>query len=191
MEDRTLGFYDSDPEGYSEKTFGRDVSSQLGRFAAKVSAGGRVLDLGCGSGRDTLSLRRMGFRVTPVDGSEGMCRMARRNTGAPVRRLLFSDLDYDSEFEGVWACASLLHVPMEELPGVLELVKRALVPGGVLYTGFKEGSGEGYEGERWYTRLDADGLRPLLEGADLSVMEVWRDVDADGTVWVSALSEKV
>lgn len=184
--DGTLGFYDSDPEGYARSTLGRDVSPLRGMFASRLPEGARVLDLGCGSGRDSKAFTDMGFDVVPVDGSEGMCRVASELLGVPVRRLLFSDLDYKEGFDGVWACASLLHVHPEELPDVMDKAHRALRPGGVLFVSFKSGSFTGVRDGRWYTDLDEEGVRGLAERTGFGVDEVVVTEDAMGTVWTNA-----
>ena len=118
MDETTRRFYDGDPDGYSEATRWNDVADLTGRFISHLPNGARILDLGCGSGRDTLAFRSLGFEVVPVDGSEGMCRITSENTGSEVRRLDFLDLDYIDEFDGVWACASLLHLRPEEIPEI-------------------------------------------------------------------------
>lgn len=184
----TLSFYDSDPRGYSDSTFLTDMSDARSRFASRLPEGARVLDLGCGSGRDTLAFSRMGFRVTPVDGSEGMCGVAEGNTGIPVRNITFDELDYDACFDGVWACASLLHVPSSELPDVLDKVRRVLVPGGILFACFKEGDFEGVRDGRHYTDLTVDALVDLLEGCGFEVLETWTSEDGRGTRWSNVVS---
>lgn len=191
MDDGTIGYYDSDPEGYSERTSGRDMAVQRGMFVSYLPEGGRILDLGCGSGRDSAAMMRMGFDVVPVDGSEGMCRVASENIGVPVRHLLFDELDYDGEFDGVWACASLLHVPSHDLRHILSLVRRSLRDGGVLFVCFKKGSFEGYRDGRWYTDMDLPGLEALVRSAGLMPVKMWEAGDVDGTVWVNALARRV
>lgn len=187
MDDPTLAYYDADPRGYADSTFSIDMSAQLERFASGLPPGGRVLDLGCGSGRDALALTSMGFEVVPTDGSEGMCAEAGRRTGLEVRLLRFDDLDYDSEFDGVWACASLLHVPSTRLPTVLSSARRALVPGGRMFACFKHGTFEGMRGGRWYTDMDGERLAGVLEGTGLSAEDV-RTVTSDrGEVWLEAI----
>lgn len=185
--DGTIGFYDSDPEGYSEATFGNDVSDIRGRFMSHLPEGARILDLGCGSGRDTLAFRDLGYDVVAVDGSEGMCRVAERNIGMPVRHLMFSDLDYENEFDGVWACASLLHLPMDELGDVMVKVRRALKPGGVLYVSFKEGKFSGIRDGRFYTDLMEDGVMKLAEESSFELLDLWENCDPRGIVWVNAI----
>ncbi|MBQ8180172.1 MAG: class I SAM-dependent methyltransferase [Candidatus Methanomethylophilaceae archaeon] len=183
-----IDFYDTDPEGYSEETFTADVSELRDRFLAHLPAGARILDLGCGSGRDTVAFRSMGFTVVPVDGSEGMCRVAVTNTGSPVRRLLFSDLDYDSEFDGVWACSSLLHVPSVELPRIMSLVHRALRPDGILYVSFKEGVYEGVRDGRYYTDATVGSLTDLVPSDLFSPVDVWTSREPGrGVTWVNGI----
>ena len=187
MDEATRMFYDGDPEGYSETTRWNDVTALTGRFISHLPHGARILDLGCGSGRDTLAFRRLGFHVVPVDGSEGMCRIASESTGSEVRRLDFLDLDYVDEFEGVWACASLLHLRPEEIPEVMGLVRRALRSGGVFFLSFKEGDFRGYRDGRWYTDMTLEGLRELAEGTGFEVLDMWESVDRRGVRWVSGI----
>lgn len=188
----TIGFYDADPEGYSEKTFGSDMSPTRDRFLAFLKPGCRIIDLGCGSGRDSLAFHRMGYAVTSVDGSEGMCRIARRNTGLEVRHLMFSELDYDAEFDAAWAFASLLHLPSSELPGILARIRRALVPGGVLLMSFKEGDFEGERDGRHYTDMMQGSLRSLAESNGFAVLDLWSDTDQNtGIRWCTVIVESI
>ena len=187
MDETTRRFYDGDPDGYSEATRWNDVADLTGRFITHLPNGARILDLGCGSGRDTLAFRRLGFEVVPVDGSEGMCRIASENTGSEVRRLDFLDLDYVDEFDGVWACASLLHLRPEEIPEVMGLVRRALRIKGVFFLSFKEGGFRGYRDGRWCTDMTPEGLRELAEETGFEVLDMWESVDRRGVRWVSGI----
>ncbi len=187
----SIWFYDNDPEGYSAKTFKADVSKIRDRFLSYVPKGSRILDLGCGSGRDTLFFDQSGYVPVPVDGSEGMCAIAERNTGIKVRRLLFSDLDYESEFDAVWACSTLLHVPSKELPDVLAKIKRAMKDGAVFYLSFKEGTFEGKRDERMYTDMTQDRLRSLCEKCGFKTLESWSSLETGRqTVWCNAIVRK-
>ena len=122
-----------------------------------------------------------------MDGSEGMCRVASSNLGSEVRRLDFLELDYEDEFDGVWACASLLHLKADEVPVVLGLIRRALRVGGVVYVSFKEGTFEGFRDGRWYTDMTVDGLVRMAGDAGLPAEDVWLNTDPRGTVWVNAM----
>ena len=146
--------------------------SDLAAIADMIPHGAKILDLGCGSGRDTVAFREEGFLVVPVDGSEGMCRAAETVIGEAVRLLSFEDLDYEDEFDGVWACASLLHLGYTELRDVLVLICRALRDDGILFASFKKG---GYR---------------IAEDAGFEVERVWVDRDSEGRPWTNALLRK-
>lgn len=129
---RTLEFYAKEAAAYGARSDNVGVSKNLAAFIAKLPRYATVLDLGCGTGRDTRALIDTGFAVTAVDGSSEMAREAEKRIGRPVRVQLFEDLDDVEAFDGIWANASLLHVPRAGLPKVLTRVHRALKPGGLL-----------------------------------------------------------
>ena len=130
----------------------------------------------------------MGYRVTSVDGSEGMCRIARENTGLEVRHLLFADLDYIDAFDGVWACSSLLHVPSADLPHILSLVRRSLRSGGVFYLSFKDGDFEGERDGRYYTDMTIGTIPGLALSGGFDVVDVWNSKEPDRDIlWTNAI----
>lgn len=186
----TLDFYDRNAEEYGGMTFPADMSETRQVFLNLLKDGDSVLDLGCGSGRDSKSFMDAGYRVTAVDGSAGMCAVAERNTGLTVRHLLFSELDYEEEFDGIWACASLLHVPSAELPAILSLVRKALKEYGVFFCCFKKGWGERKDGERFYTDFMPNSLSDLLEENGFMVVRIWETPGPNGATWVNAVSRK-
>ena len=118
------------------------MSEQYGKYLQWLSKGSKILDLGCGSGRDSKFFIERGFDVTPVDGSGEMCLRAEKIIGKKVRKLTFDELDYDGVFDGVWACASLLHVKKDEMNETLKRVSRSMKPDGVLYISFRYGDDE-------------------------------------------------
>ena len=104
------------------------------------------------------------------DVSEEMCRRAEKYIGKPVLKMRFQDIAYEDKFDGIWACASLLHVPAEELPEVLKKMRRALKPGGVLYASFKYGEGTVYRGERQFSDFTEASIVPLFEEAGFEIL---------------------
>ncbi len=186
----TLDFYESNAEGYCDATYDIDMSESRGVFLNLLEAGAAVLDLGCGSGRDAKAFSDEGMEVVAVDGSPAMCRIAARNTRLEVRNLRFSELDYEGDFDAVWACASLLHVPMGELPGVLSLVRRALRKWGLFFCCFKKGFGEREDGGRSYTDMLPDQLSDVLSSNGFVPVRIWESEGRDGTVWVNSVSRK-
>ncbi|MDO8800466.1 bifunctional 2-polyprenyl-6-hydroxyphenol methylase/3-demethylubiquinol 3-O-methyltransferase UbiG [Phenylobacterium sp.] len=139
---QTLAFYDREAEAYAGRRLPK-ASPRLIDFLAALPAGARVLDLGCGGGQDSEVMLAEGFEVTPLDGSAGLARIAQARLGRPVRVQLFEDLEDEASFDGVWANASLLHVPTAGLARVLARVRRALKPGGVFHASYKAGDGGG------------------------------------------------
>lgn len=164
MHDRpTLEFYETEAPAYAKRADSLDVPKHLTLFTAQLPPHATILDLGCGTGRDTRALIDAGFTVTAIDGSAEMAREAEKRIGRPVRVLLFEDLDDTEAFDGIWANASLLHVPRVGLPNVLARVYRALKPGGLLTASFKSGGTEGRDKlGRYYNYLNADELTALL-----------------------------
>lgn len=192
----TIGYYNANAAAFAAGTVGVDMTDLRRRFTELLPAGSHVLDLGCGSGRDSLAFLQQGFSVTAVDGSRELCRLAAELTGLPVRCVPFAGLDYRSEFEGVWACASLLHVEKNSMAGVLRLTAEALKPGGVLYVSYKYGAEQrSVEGRLFsdYTERDLPVLFPS-EG-HLICREWWVTEDARpdraGERWLNILCRKV
>lgn len=112
-DNRTLDYYNENAEAFFQNTACADMRHLYKRFLPLIPAGGRILDLGCGSGRDSRYFIEQGFQVTAADGSEALCRLASRYIGQEVLCMDFRDLAFKNCFDGVWACASLLHVPRE------------------------------------------------------------------------------
>jgi SAM-dependent methyltransferase len=188
----TIAFYDEHAQRYCDDTVGVDLEPLYARFLAHMPAGGALLDAGCGSGRDARWFRASGYRVEAFDASPALAALATQHCGLPVAVRRFQDIDWQSRFDGVWACASLLHVPRDALPDVLRRLARTLKPGGVLYASFKYGRGECEREGRRFTDLDEAGFAELLDEVPvLGVIECWISRDArpqrGGERWLNAL----
>ena len=160
--DKTLDYYDRIAEEFAADTRDADVGELHALFLSHLPAGGRILDLGCGSGRDSRLFRDKGYEVVAVDGSRELCKIASSLIGQEVLCRTFEELDFEEEFDGVWACASILHVPSERLPGVIARISRALKRGGFFYASFKYGVFEGERNGRYFTDLDEAGFAELI-----------------------------
>lgn len=191
--DETIGYYDREADAFALDTAQADVSEVLGEFTALLRPGASVLDWGCGTGRDSRAMLDMGFTVMSTDASEAMCEKARKLFGVDAIHEGFDDLSAEGEYDGIWACASLLHVSFAELQDVLRRAKRALRPEGVLYASFKYGAFEGMRGGRWFTDLDEEALAKLARD-DFDTLRVWITSDVrsgrEDEKWLNCLLRK-
>lgn len=175
----TLDYYARNADSFVSGTISADMAETRSRFTAHLPASALILDFGCGSGRDTKAFLDAGFRVEATDGSEALCAKAAAYTGIPVRKALFSDLDARDRYDGIWACASILHLPKDELAQVLGKIEAALKTGGTLYTSFKCGSFEGLKDGRYFTCFTPQSLEEFWRRASsLRIFDRWitRDV---------------
>lgn len=158
----TIAYYDQNASRFIADTVAVEFSDLQAKFAAMLPAGGRILDLGCGSGRDSLAFLKQGFRVDAVDGSPELCAAASKLTGLEVTCSLFADFKPTGTYDGIWACSSLLHVPACELPPILGTLSEALAPDGVFYLSFKYGEFQGMRNGRWFTDLTETSFTELV-----------------------------
>lgn len=173
--DVTLGHYDRRAELFRERTWDHDVSQNIAALLRHIEGTPpfKILDFGCGPGRDLIAFRRLGHDPTGLEGSASFAAMAREASGCEVLEQNFLALRLPpSRFDGVFANASLFHVPLQELPRVLAELRDALRPGGVLFSSNPRGHGEeGWEGERYGAWHDLDAWRAQLTGAGFVELE--------------------
>ncbi len=118
-------------------------SRHLDGFLDRLSVDARILELGCGGGRDAARILERGFDLDATDGIPAMVAKANERHNVGARLMRFDQLEAHAAYDAVWAHACLLHCPRAELPEVLSRIHRALIPGGVHYASFKLGNGEG------------------------------------------------
>ena len=194
--EETLQFYAQNANEFAEGSRQADMSAARSRFEACLLPESLILDLGCGAGRDTKAFLEAGYRVNAADGSEELCTLASAYTGIPVRRMLFSELDAEDRYDGVWACASILHLPKAELADVLGKITAALKKGGVLYASFKYGTFEGMRNGRYFTDFTEETLRSFWEAVPLlKIFDLWisQDVrpDRKDEKWINLLARRL
>ena len=177
MSNGTISYYDNNAEGFFAETVIAEVEPLRRRFLAHIPDGGRILDLGCGSGRDAKCFMEAGYSVDAVDGSKELCRIASEYLGFAVRNMDFFDLNEREVYHGIWACASLLHVNVQRLPELFSILSNALLPGGVLYASFKYGDYAGQREGRFFLDLTEQSFQRVFDGIDLKCIDQWRSQD--------------
>ena len=193
----SIEFYDREATRYAERAHDKAEHPWLAGFAARLRPHALVLDLGCGGGQDSLAFLKRGFNVVPQDASPGIAAETERRTGLKVRVQAFDELDDQVTFDGIWASASLHHVPAVDLPGIFKRIHHALQHGGVLYASFKVSKVDRRDRfGRLYCEMDEKLLRSLV--ADRShwrepVIEhgKGRGYDNEPTDWLFLLVERV
>ena len=195
MSDQTLRYYNQNAGSYVSSTRDVDLSATQLKFLKLLPRGGRILDLGCGSGRDTKYFLEQGFEVDAVDGSEELARMAAEYTGVNVRKMLFCELSEVEKYDGIWACSSILHLPWPELADVTGRMCTALKPGGIIYTSFKYGDFSGERNGRYFTDLTEKTFKELTDNyAALQIIETWLSTDVrpgrEDEKWLNAILQK-
>ena len=171
-DDDTLGYYAENAAKYAADSLKLPPSTKMDYFQKHLPPHPRVLELGCGGGRDTADMIKRGFDVYPTDGSPEMAREAEARLGRPVQVMLFEELDMEDAFDGVWAHASLLHAPREALPGIIRRIHTALHHGGLLYASFKSGeAGSRDVFGRYYNYPSRQVMMDLFQANG-----TWRDI---------------
>lgn len=175
----TLKYYDDNAEEFVRNTINVNFSEIQEKFIKLLPDGGKILDFGCGSGRDASYFYKRGFLVDAVDGSAELCKLAGRYSGINVRQMLFSELNAVEEYDGIWACSSILHLPIAELKEVMIKILCALKNYGWFYASFKYGEFEGVRNGRYFTDFTKESFeRFISDMSGFSIKESWLSDDA-------------
>lgn len=195
MQNTTLKWYQENADKFLKQSLTVDMTALYQAFLKYVAPGGKIMDLGCGSGVASLYFIQNGFDALPADGCKEMCETATKLTGRQARNILFDELDYENEFDGIWACSSLLHVPKKEMPKILTLIKYALKEGGILYASYKYGEKERKKNGRSFSDYTEETLKALVhEVGGLQILDLWVTNDARpqkvNKKWVNVICRK-
>jgi ubiquinone/menaquinone biosynthesis C-methylase UbiE len=201
----TVAVYNSIAAQYAVQAEAHAPEPERQKFCGMVKPGGWILDVGCGSGRDCAYFETHGFEVQGIDLSESLLTIARKVAwnsefyNMDMRQMNFPD----GSFDGVWACAAIIHLKRPEIPQVLSSFLKILKPGGALGLLVKAGTQEGFAREpsvrnkaRYYTYFSQKEIKELAENAGFKVTETYSYNEADRfkdgypTDWIACFATK-
>ncbi len=174
----TLSYYNKKAKEFVSDTVDVTFTEIQDIFLDYIPSGGRILDFGCGSGRDTKYFLSKGYDVDAIDGSVELCKIASEYTGIAVKQMLFEELDAIEEYDGIWACASILHVEKNQLPDIIQKIATATKKNGMVYLSFKYGDFEGVKNGRYFTYLTEASFEDILHNIPtLTIDKLWITTD--------------
>jgi SAM-dependent methyltransferase len=191
----SVEFYNENAKGFFENTVDADMGETYKIFNDYLKKGDTILDLGCGSGRDSYHLSNYGYCVISADYSDEMVKMAGDYLNKEVIKLDMRQMDFKDKFDGIWACASILHIKKDEMAKVLENSYRALKDFGIMYMSFKYGEGEVQKGGRHFSNYTEDTFSELLDSLNIFKIEkFWKTADVrpgrEDEFWLNVIVKK-
>lgn len=193
----SIAYYNKNAQIFYERTINGCASELRERFLAQLKPSVRILDVGCGVGSEARFFEELGHHITAFDGSEEMIKLANQILKEPASLMFFQDMNFSEEFDGIWAAASLIHVPTHELKDVINRICRALKPGGIFFANFKHGEGEYTQEERTFYYMTETSLRYYLAD-QFKIIDIWTTEDHSSNfahspdkMWLNMLARKI
>ncbi len=191
----TLEYYQSNAEAYFLDTAWVDPGELYKPFLELMPETGVILDAGCGSGRDARFFMKQGFKVIAFDNSSQMVKLASDFTGLNCLHLSFENIEFENKFDGIWACASLLHVRKKNMLNILKKFCAALKNRGIMYISYKYGNREYSREGRHFSDYDEQCFSELLkEITSFNLKKMWKTKDLrpghENEKWLNILLEK-
>jgi 2-polyprenyl-3-methyl-5-hydroxy-6-metoxy-1,4-benzoquinol methylase len=191
----TIEYYQQNADEFFNGTINVDMSNIYQHFTKDLPANALILDAGCGSGRDSKAFIEMGYQVEAFDASSEIVKLAFKHTGLDVKHAVFDDVTAIDKYDAIWCCASLLHVPEDDLPTTLAKLAAALKPNGIWYLSFKYGDVQREKDGRLFTDINEDRLATLVSDIPhVEVKRTWITEDnrpERNEIWLNAVLKKI
>lgn len=192
----TLDYYNQNAENYYEQTVNVCFDDLYDRFLEYIPEGGRIMDAGCGSGRDAAAFIKRGYRAEGLDASSELAVLASERQGISVTVCNMEDWIADEPFDGIWCCAALLHMDDRQIDSFLSNLKYNLITGGALFISVKTGIEKGHDDKgRFMRNFTGSDLRTLAKrtataGTELELKELWETADGTGrdVKWLNSIA---
>ena len=177
---RTVEYYNNTAKEYFDSTSQVDLENLYERFLAYIPAGGSIMDLGCGSGRDVKWFRDHGYDAYGLDASEKLVKIACEKLQIPIELSTIEEWVADDPYDGIWCCASIMHLDDEAIEQFFSNLKDNLKPDGVLFMSVKSGIETGIDRYgRYFRDFEEDDIDELLARyPGLELKELWYTEDA-------------
>ena len=189
-------YYNTHSQAFYDRTINADIADSYEKFLSYLPEKAKILDAGCGVGRDTKHFLSKGHVVSAFDSSQKMVDLAYKETGMEIMHSTFQQLNFESMFDGVWAQASLLHIPYDTTREIYEKIHYALKPNGIFYASYKYGDSAIETPERDFYNMTENKVIPYFEGL-FDVMELWQKKDSNGkaaenpaSMWLNFIARK-
>lgn len=190
----SLDYYQKNSQSYFDRTSKLDLSHIYTRFLKYLMPSSYILDAGCGSGRDSVFFLQENYRVYSYDYCDNLCSLARKNFNLKIEQMDHSQISFKNKFDGIWACASLLHLNRDHLSKVIYKFMEALKDNGVFYTSFKIGIGTLKERERLFYNFEKnEALDYFSQFASFCIVEFWESIDVKSNTeshWINIILQK-
>lgn len=187
-------YYSDNAQSFFDTTVDINMQVLYDQFLPLVSSGGLILDAGCGTGRDSKSFLKSGYKIHAFDACEELVSLASKLINQPVHQALFQTFKSEYKYDGIWACASLLHVPQNELESVFEKLVDMLAVNGIFYCSFKLGNEEVTRNGRVFTNLDEKSFSYYVKNLPVSIIKQWRTGDLregrESEPWLNVILKK-
>ena len=190
----TIEYYDNNADWYYWTTVGVDMDAMRKKFASYLPSEARVIDMGCGSGRDVMAFSDMGHDAVGLDASKELLKLAEERLGI---KTIFADMvrwKATEPYDGIWCCASLIHLNSAEKEMFFKNLDHNLKPGGIIYISVKDGIKTGVDEDgRYYSDCPEAELRKYLEDAGCEILEVITTDDAmdrERFKWLNVFARK-
>lgn len=189
----SINYYNKNADKYFESTYQVDMHKLYESFIKHLPKTGLILDLGCGSGRDSYYFKQLGYEIVPMDLAS---ELAKHATNLLEQEVIIQDmrtLNDTNKYTGIWACASILHLAPNEIKPMLERCYQALTANGIFYLSFKYGTTNYSEEERSFTCFDETSFKALIKDLNFEILELYTtgDVRSDfNTKWLNIVLKK-
>ncbi len=191
----TFDYYNNNAESFIDNSFSVNMENLYQPFLRYMKKGSWILDVGCGSGRDSLYFKTQGYHIEALDYSPELVKIAQEKTGLAIRLQSFYDLNEQDLYDGIWACASLLHCERERLSEVTQKLINALKNNGICYLSFKYGENNRADKGREFTDLNEEQAQRLLKSFDnILLLQQWITIDNrpnHSESWLNIIFRKV